>query len=373
MKFDLPFSKVILKDKKYNEDSFAEIIVVFYLRMRSMIFRSLSKKQEQIKINLSTAILALTFLSACGSAPQTYQNNQNRKSFQKHPLIRGVQQGSKRVEGVILRDYYDLNYFTGRGPWSDHAPIRYDNVVVWNIAQKGQEPTDAERSEGRVPNHKFLELNRSETDREYQTRLSRVADAIHEIMSSDSTLDLFLLQELPFGARYRDFAQHLQEVLQRHSLALVTSGQPGSQGIVTRRGQSVRYERIASRVLRQLGWNEQNSGRRITAFRLSPFCIDDLQVCYVSTHAVFGGAHLTADTCRIMGEMSRQLMNIYLGFTVYFGGDFNRSLSTLMQQQACRDLQFQGYTTSQEQRASGSSGDDPDVERNVDLWVQMSH
>ena len=333
-----------------------------------MIFSELKQYKDSVKRDLSIFILSLAFLSACGSESQSVKKNQNPHLLGQQSLNRLGQQNSNRIEGVILRDYYDLNYFSGRGPWSDHAPIRYGHAVVWNVAQKCQEPTDDERLEGRVANHKFLELNRSETELEYQARLWRVAGAIHEIMSSDLSIDLFLLQELPVRRQGMDSTQEIEQALQQHQLALIKMG---TQGIVIRRGRSVRREFIAAEVLRELGWAEQSSSRRKIVFRLSPFCVDDLRACYVSTHGVFGDAELTADTCRVMGEISRQLGSRHRGFAVYFGGDFNRSLFTLMQQQACRDLQFQGFTTPQEHRASGASADDPDVNRNVDLWIQM--
>jgi len=313
----------------------------------------------------------------------TFLDKYSKYKTKYKELITLIQEGGEPLKRVFnlniiktmpamtyLKSTFTPNY---RGnPLSDHGALKYQNIVVWNITQKGhritfqnrestkttdsenqektndsesqekinetestkttdsenQEKTtdiDSYSSQPAVYTHKFMNI-KNESEEQYKRRCYKIKHKIYDIISKNPDIDVLLLQELPSNLRGDIFHKNMRLEIGKNVYILLCNYDMVSwpNGIMY---NSTKYK--AKQVFPPEGSsNEEYS--RVGIFVLTEHIKNDSKV-YVSVHFSFKkDKNRDQELVKLMDDLVKNLVRTlpHNISEVVFGGDFNTGFKT---------------------------------------------
>ena len=303
----------------------------------------------------------------------TFYDKYSKYKTKYKELITLVQEGGEDLKRVfnlnIIKTLPSMTYlkstFTPNykgNPLSDHGALKYQNIVVWNITQKGHRisfqnrestkttdtQTDSENKstdtnsdkstdtnsdksndtisqnstsyQPAVYTHKFMNI-KNESEEQYKMRCYKIKHKIYDIISKNPDIDVLLLQELPSNLRGDIFHKNMRLEIGKNVYILLCNYDMVSwpNGIIY---NSTKYK--AKQVFPPEGSsNEEYS--RIGIFVLTEH-VKKNTIVYVSVHFSFKkDPNRDQELVKLMDELVKNLIRTlpHNISEVVFGGDFN--------------------------------------------------
>jgi len=290
----------------------------------------------------------------------TFLDKYSKYKTKYKELITMIQEGGEPLKRVfnlnIIKTTPSMTYlkstFTPNykgNPLSDHGALKYQNIVVWNITQKGHrinfqnrdstksseiketdsneetvETTDSSSidyyTQPAVYTHKFMNI-KNETEEQYKRRCYKIKHKIFDIISKNPDIDVLLLQELPSNLRGDIFHKNMRLEIGKNVYILLCNYDMVSwpNGIMY---NSTKYK--AKQVFPPEGSsNEEYS--RVGIFVLTEHDKKNA-VVYVSVHFSFKkNPNRDQELVKLMDELVKNLVRTlpHNISEVVFGGDFN--------------------------------------------------
>lgn len=298
----------------------------------------------------------------------TFLDKYSKYKTKYKELITLIQEGGEPLKRVfnlnIIKTSPSMTYlkstFTPNykgNPLSDHGALKYQNIVVWNITQKGhrinfqnrdstksseikytadsdtitEESTDTSiqdssySSQSAVYTHKFMNI-KNESEEQYKRRCYKIKHKIYDIISKNPDIDVLLLQELPSNLRGDIFHKNMRLEIGKNVYILLCNYDMVSwpNGILY---NSTKYS--AKQVFPPEGSsNEEYS--RIGIFVLTEHGKKNA-VVYVSVHFSFKkDPNRDQELVKLMDDLVKNLIRTlpHNISEVVFGGDFNTGFKT---------------------------------------------
>jgi hypothetical protein len=290
----------------------------------------------------------------------TFLDKYSKYKTKYKELITLIQEGGEPLKKVfnlnIIKTTPSMTYlkstFTPNykgNPLSDHGALKYQNIVVWNITQKGHrinfqnrdstksseiketdsneetvETTDSSSidyyTQPAVYTHKFMNI-KNESEEQYKRRCFKIKHKIYDIISKNPDIDVLLLQELPSNLRGDIFHKNMKLEIGKNVYILLCNYDTASwpNGIMY---NSTKYK--AKQVFPPEGSsNEEYS--RVGIFVLTEYGKKNA-VVYVSVHFSFKkNPNRDQELVKLMDELVKNLVRTlpHNISEVVFGGDFN--------------------------------------------------
>jgi len=295
----------------------------------------------------------------------TFYDKYSKYKTKYKELITLVQEGGEDLKRVfnlnIIKTLPSMTYlkstFTPNykgNPLSDHGALKYQNIVVWNITQKGHRisfqnrestkttdtqtdsedkstdtnsdkstDTNSQNSTSYQPavyTHKFMNI-KNESEEQYKRRCYKIKHKIYDIISKNPDIDVLLLQELPSNLRGDIFHKNMRLEIGKNVYILLCNYDTVSwpNGIIY---NSTKYK--AKQVFPPEGSsNEEYS--RVGIFVLTEH-VKKNTIVYVSVHFSFKkDPNRDQELVKLMDELVKNLIRTlpHNISEVVFGGDFN--------------------------------------------------
>jgi len=291
----------------------------------------------------------------------TFLDKYSKYKTKYKELINLIQEGGEPLKRVfnlnIIKTTPSMTYlkstFTPNykgNPLSDHGALKYQNIVVWNITQKGhkisfqsrdstksselKETTDTDEetvgttdsssldyyTQPAVYTHKFMNI-KNETEEQYKRRCYKIKHKIFDIISKNPDIDVLLLQELPSNLRGDIFHKNMRLEIGKNVYILLCNYDTASwpNGIMY---NSTKYN--AKQVFPPEGSTNEEYNR-IGIFVLTEHGKKNALV-YVSVHFSFKkDPNREQELVKLMDELVKNLVRTlpHNISEVVFGGDFN--------------------------------------------------
>ena len=280
-----------------------------------------------------------------------------RRTKPKHPQPRKVaaQNPIIQEDGKAISKYYTKQYIPDQA-YSDHAPVIYGDLAIWNIANQAH-PVYNKNGNFLFNNHKFTNLPDKETKEQYRTRLIRIADAIGNLFKGNRAQTL-LLQELPYEKYVNGDSNQLftifKQELAKHGLDLKIQG---NQGIVTR------TDKYPATI------NDNTLMTSMGIGRVGLFNVTADNKIFVSIHKP--QAITLSKFCTLLATMGNKLKETYTGQEIVFAGDFNTSASAIMEDPTCAGIGIRSIHTTPKEEAHSAGDNGRDNPKNIDLKIVL--
>jgi hypothetical protein len=285
----------------------------------------------------------------------TFYDKYSKYKTKYKELITLVQEGGEDLKRVfnlnIIKTLPSMTYLKStftpnyRGnPLSDHGALKYQNIVVWNITQKGHRITfqnrentkstetnseekstetnsqDSSSYQPAVYTHKFMNI-KNESEEQYKRRCYKIKHKIYDIISKNPDIDVLLLQELPSNLRGDIFHKNMRLEIGKNVYILLCNYDTVSwpNGIMY---NSTKYK--AKQVFPPDG-SSNDEYSRVGIFVLTEHVKNDAKV-YVSVHFSFKkDPNRDQELVKLMDELVKNLIRTlpHNISEVVFGGDFN--------------------------------------------------
>jgi len=305
----------------------------------------------------------------------TFLDKYSKYKTKYKELITLIQDGGEPLKRVfnlnIIKTIPSMTYlkstFTPNykgNPLSDHGALKYKNIVIWNITQKGhriifqnresakttetnsqekstetdsqekstetdsQEKSteiDSYTSQPAIYTHKFMNI-KNESEEQYKRRCYKIKHKIYDIINKNPEIDVLLLQELPSNLRGDIFHKNMRLEIGKNVFILLCNYDTVSwpNGIMY---NSTKY--IAKQVFPPEGSsNEEYS--RVGIFVLTEH-VKKNTIVYVSVHFSFkNDKNRDQELVKLMDDLVKNLVRTlpYNICEVIFGGDFNTGFKT---------------------------------------------
>ena len=297
----------------------------------------------------------------------TFLDKYSKYKTKYKELITLIQEGGEPLKRVfnlnIIKTTPSMTYlkstFTPNykgNPLSDHGALKYQNIVVWNITQKGhrinfqnrdstksteiKETIDSDTitddttesssqdsfsSQPAVYTHKFMNI-KNESEEQYKRRCYKIKHKIYDIISKNPDIDVLLLQELPSNIRGDIFHKNMRLEVGKKIYILLCNYDMVSwpNGIIY---NSTKYS--ATQIFPPEGSsNEEYS--RVGIFILKEHGKKNA-VVYVSVHFSFKkNINRDQELVKLMDDLVKNLIRTqpHNISEVVFGGDFNTGFKT---------------------------------------------
>jgi len=307
----------------------------------------------------------------------TFLDKYSKYKTKYKELITLIQEGGEPLKRVfnlnIIKTIPSMTYLKStftpnyRGnPLSDHGALKYQNIVVWNITQKGHritfqnrentkstetnseekstETTSEEKSttnseekstetnsqdsssyQPAVYTHKFMNI-KNESEEQYKRRCYKIKHKIYDIISKNPDIDVLLLQELPSNLRGDIFHKNMRLEIGKNVYILLCNYDTASwpNGIMY---NSTKYK--AKQVFPPEG-SSNDEYNRVGIFVLTEHVKNDAKV-YVSVHFSFKkDPNRDQELVKLMDDLVKNLVRTlpHNISEVIFGGDFNTGFKT---------------------------------------------
>ena len=305
----------------------------------------------------------------------TFYDKYSKYKLKYKELITLVQEGGEDLKRVfnlnIIKTLPSMTYlkstFTPNykgNPLSDHGALKYQNIVVWNITQKGhrinfqnresskttdthtdseEESTDPKSEESTetksqnsassiedaphgssyqpaVYTHKFMNI-KNESEEQYKRRCFKIKHKIYDIISKNPDIDVLLLQELPSNLRGDIFHKNMRLEIGKNVYILLCNYDTVSwpNGIIY---NSTKYK--AKQVFPPEG-SSNDEYSRVGIFVLTEH-IKKNAIVYISVHFSYKkNPNRDQELVKLMDELVKNLIRTlpHNISEVVFGGDFN--------------------------------------------------
>jgi hypothetical protein len=302
----------------------------------------------------------------------TFYDKYTKYKIKYKELLNLVQEGGEELKQVfnlnIIKTLPSMTYLKStftpnyRGnPLSDHGALKYQNIVVWNITQKGHrisfqnrdntKSTDTDSQEKSsdsqekssdtnsqnssssnesssysssyqpaVYTHKFMNI-KNESEEQYKRRCYKIKHKIYDIISKNPDIDVLLLQELPSNLRGDIFHKNMRLEIGKNVYILLCNYDTVSwpNGIMY---NSTKYS--AKHVFPPEG-SVNDEYTRIGIFVLTEH-VKKNAIVYISVHFSFKKVHnRDQELVKLMDELVKNLIRTlpHNISEVVFGGDFN--------------------------------------------------
>ena len=321
----------------------------------------------------------------------TFYDKYSKYKNKYKELLNLVQEGGEDLKRVfnlnIIKTLPSMTYlkstFTPNykgNPLSDHGALKYQNIVVWNITQKGhrisfqnrestkttdtqtdsdekstdtksEESTDTKSEESTDTNseestdtnseestdtksasphgssyqpavytHKFMNI-KNESEEQYKRRCYKIKHKIYDIISKNPDIDVLLLQELPSNLRGDIFHKNMRLEIGKNVYVLLCNYDTVSwpNGIIY---NSTKYK--AKQVFPPEG-SSNDEYSRVGIFVLTEH-IKKNAIVYVSVHFSYKkNPNRDQELVKLMDELVKNLIRTlpHNISEVVFGGDFN--------------------------------------------------
>jgi hypothetical protein len=315
----------------------------------------------------------------------TFLDKYSKYKTKYKELITLIQEGGEPLKRVfnlnIIKTIPSMTYLKStftpnyRGnPLSDHGALKYQNIVVWNITQKGHRITFQNRESTKQTNseekstetnsqekstetnseekstetnseekstetnsqdsssyqpavytHKFMNI-KNESEEQYIRRCYKIKHKLYDIISKNPDVDVLLLQELPSNLRGDIFHKNMRLEIGKNVYILLCNYDMVSwpNGIMY---NSTKYK--AKQVFPPEG-SSNDEYSRVGIFVLTEHVKNDAKV-YVSVHFSFKkDPNRDQELVKLMDELVKNLVRTlpHNISEVVFGGDFNSSFKT---------------------------------------------
>jgi hypothetical protein len=296
----------------------------------------------------------------------TFLDKYSKYKTKYKELITLIQEGGEPLKRVfnlnIIKTTPSMTYlkstFTPNykgNPLSDHGALKYQNIVVWNITQKGhrinfqnrdstksseiKETTDTDEetvettdsssieyyTQPAVYTHKFMNI-KNESEEQYKRRCYKIKHKIFDIISKNPDIDVLLLQELPSNLRGDIFHKNMKLEIGKNVYILLCNYDTASwpNGIMY---NSTKYK--AKQVFPPVGSSNEEYNR-IGIFVLTEHGKKNA-IVYISVHFSFKkDPNRDQELVKLMDELVKNLVRTlpHNISEVVFGGDFNTGFKT---------------------------------------------
>jgi hypothetical protein len=296
----------------------------------------------------------------------TFLDKYSKYKTKYKELITLIQEGGEPLKRVfnlnIIKTTPSMTYlkstFTPNykgNPLSDHGALKYQNIVVWNITQKGhrinfqnrdstksseiKETTDTDEetvettdsssleyyTQPAVYTHKFMNI-KNESEEQYKRRCFKIKHKIFDIISKNPDIDVLLLQELPSNLRGDIFHKNMRLEIEKNVYILLCNYDTASwpNGIMY---NSTKYN--AKQVFPPEGSSNEEYNR-IGIFVLTEHGKKNA-IIYISVHFSFKkDPNRDQELVKLMDELVKNLVRTlpHNISEVVFGGDFNTGFKT---------------------------------------------
>jgi hypothetical protein len=296
----------------------------------------------------------------------TFLDKYSKYKIKYKELIKLIQDGGEPLNKVfnlnIIKTTPSMTYlkstFTPNykgNPLSDHGALKYENIVVWNITQKGhkisfqsrdntksteiknttdidediEQTTDSSSidyyTQPAVYTHKFMNI-KNESEEQYKRRCYKIKHKIYDIISKNPDIDVLLLQELPSNLRGDIFHKNMKLEIGKNVYILLCNYDTASwpNGIMY---NSTKYN--AKQIFPPEGSSNEEYNR-IGIFILTEYGKKNA-VVYVSVHFSFKkDKNRDQELVKLMDDLVKNLIRTqpYNISEVVFGGDFNTGFKT---------------------------------------------
>jgi hypothetical protein len=295
----------------------------------------------------------------------TFYDKYTKYKTKYKELITQVQEGGEDIKRVFnlnmikilpsmtyLKSTFTPNY--KGNPLSDHGALKHQNIVVWNITQKGHRITfqnrdntkttdtkttdtkesidstseettdtdsqDSSSSQPAVYTHKFMNI-KNESEEQYKRRCYKIKHKIYDIISKNPDIDVLLLQELPSNLRGDIFHRNMKLEIGKNVYVLLCNYDTASwpNGIMY---NSTKYN--AKQVFPPDGSSNEEYNR-VGIFVLTEHGKKNA-IVYVSVHFSFKkDLNRDQELIKLMDDLVKNLIRTlpHNISEVVFGGDFN--------------------------------------------------
>jgi hypothetical protein len=296
----------------------------------------------------------------------TFLDKYSKYKTKYKELITLIQEGGEPLKRVfnlnIIKTTPSMTYlkstFTPNykgNPLSDHGALKYKNIVVWNITQKGhrinfqnrdstksseiketdtdtitEETTDSSSHNSTsyqpaVYTHKFMNI-KNESEEQYKRRCYKIKHKIFDIISKNPDIDVLLLQELPSNLRGDIFHKNMKLEIGKNVYILLCNYDMVSwpNGIMY---NSTKYS--AKQVFPPEGSSHEEYSR-VGIFVLTEYSKKNA-IVYVSVHFSFKkDPNRDQELVKLMDDLVKNLIRTlpHNISEVIFGGDFNTGFKT---------------------------------------------